>query len=387
MALLCGCDYCPDGIEGIGKDAVMKLFQKYKNNEILERIQSWRDNDTKYTSLEMRVEDKNVCSNCGHMGKLLSHTKSGCPVCKMSKGCDSSLWKDERLAIKSELSIRKKALADMNFPSQEIIKEFKSIPSRLPDLELKWKQPNLVKFIRVFGNLLQWTEIYSFQKFLPLLTRWQVFYYKTQKASAGIVHPDYIKKKRAPKGISSYEIIWKDYEKCFECLIPDEQKKSFISSNPKGVEVLWSTIEPVDLVEKTYPDLVQNFLSKQKKPKTTKKKTENKSKKTKKTKSQNDSLNDLSGLLAVANELEKGIVKKRSKNHLIDKYLIKLQNTPPSKKENSFLFNKCSTPNASILLSDFENDDENDFDFSNIIRGIVSKSPALREYQGKKIEI
>lgn len=35
MALLCGCDYCPDGIGGIGRDGVLKLFNKYKETEIL----------------------------------------------------------------------------------------------------------------------------------------------------------------------------------------------------------------------------------------------------------------------------------------------------------------------------------------------------------------
>lgn len=37
MALLCGCDYCPDGSGGIGRDGVLKLFKKYTEQEILER--------------------------------------------------------------------------------------------------------------------------------------------------------------------------------------------------------------------------------------------------------------------------------------------------------------------------------------------------------------
>lgn len=37
MALLCGCDYCPDGVGGIGKDSVLKLFKIYKESEILEK--------------------------------------------------------------------------------------------------------------------------------------------------------------------------------------------------------------------------------------------------------------------------------------------------------------------------------------------------------------
>lgn len=93
LALLCGCDYCPEGIGGIGKDSVLKLFKMYKNDEILDKIKSWRDSDSKYTALEMKVDDKGVCSNCGHLGRTQSHTKNGCSVCRMSKGCNSDLWK------------------------------------------------------------------------------------------------------------------------------------------------------------------------------------------------------------------------------------------------------------------------------------------------------
>lgn len=37
MALLCGCDYCPDGVGGVGRDAVHKLFAIYSETEIMER--------------------------------------------------------------------------------------------------------------------------------------------------------------------------------------------------------------------------------------------------------------------------------------------------------------------------------------------------------------
>lgn len=36
MALLCGCDYCPEGVGGVGKDAVCKLFNIYSDDTILE---------------------------------------------------------------------------------------------------------------------------------------------------------------------------------------------------------------------------------------------------------------------------------------------------------------------------------------------------------------
>lgn len=37
MALLCGCDYCPEGVGGVGRDAVQKLLAIYSEHEILER--------------------------------------------------------------------------------------------------------------------------------------------------------------------------------------------------------------------------------------------------------------------------------------------------------------------------------------------------------------
>lgn len=81
------------------------------------------------------------------------------------------------------------------------------------------------------SHLLQWEEIYCFQKFLPLLTRWQLFHYgsgNNNMPMKGNVCPGYIKKKRTPRGIASYEIIWKDEEKCFEGLIPEEQMVAFV---------------------------------------------------------------------------------------------------------------------------------------------------------------
>ena len=49
--------------------------------------------DSAYTALEMKVDNKNICTNCGHLGKTITHTKSGCSTCKSHQGCDESLWK------------------------------------------------------------------------------------------------------------------------------------------------------------------------------------------------------------------------------------------------------------------------------------------------------
>lgn len=59
-------------------------------------------------------------------------------------------FREQRLAIKSELQIRKKSMADQDFPSQQIIDEFLNRPVTLPKLDLNWKQPSVVKFLVSF---------------------------------------------------------------------------------------------------------------------------------------------------------------------------------------------------------------------------------------------
>lgn len=79
-----------------------------------------------------------------------------------------------------------------------------------------------------------------------------------------ITTPRYIKKKRAPKGIACYEIVW-NHEQLLP-LIPPEQIEC-------EHDKLFSSIEPQHLVIKTFPELVKVFEEsklkpvKQKKPK------------------------------------------------------------------------------------------------------------------------
>ncbi|KAJ6643661.1 Flap endonuclease GEN [Pseudolycoriella hygida] len=408
LALLCGCDYCP-GVTGVGKDAATKFLNQYSDKDILTRIKTWRSIENKYTSLELKVDDKRYCANCGHFGSAQKHGKSGCSECRMSRGCDASTWKEKRLAIKCELQIRKKAMADQDFPSQKIIDEYMNRPVALPKLDLTWKQPNVVKFLKFMSHLLQWEEIYCFQKFLPLLTRWQLFHYGSGDES-GLIHgnvsPDYIKKKRTPKGIASYEIIWKDENKCFDGLIPEEQMRAFEEQN-SSLEILWSTVEPVDLVEKAYPKLVANYLesksAKTKKPsKVTK---ENGKKATKTTQKKANKLNDENQENLDAEKLKKPRKKLQRKDEgkveKIDKYFKKVKNipkmsTPKMERKATPLRSKlttespkiktCSSPLSLTQMSfDFNVSSDDIHDLSDIIRGIVASSPTIKNLCGKKL--
>lgn len=76
MALLCGSDYS-DGVLGIGKESVMKLFEKLSDEETLDRLRSWKLQPDMYEKLENQISDKNMCTSCGHKGKIQTHTRNG----------------------------------------------------------------------------------------------------------------------------------------------------------------------------------------------------------------------------------------------------------------------------------------------------------------------
>ncbi|XP_055620255.1 flap endonuclease GEN-like [Toxorhynchites rutilus septentrionalis] len=268
MGLLLGCDYCP-GVSGVGPGAVQKLLARYDNNEILEKLRSWGKPSKRLINLEAIMREENTCADCGHRGKSAAHRRSGCPDCKTKTGCDKSKWANERLQIRAEMEIKRKSWLTPNFPSEAIIDEFMVRPRKLPPLDLGWKQPNMVKFIQKMRDLLQWNEIHCFRKLLPLFTRWQLV--TLSQKSAGklsvMLVPSYIKKKRFPKGVASYEIVWSDEAFLFAGLVRDGQIATFLGVSGNTMDTLWSTIEPKDLVELVYPTLVESFLASESKPK------------------------------------------------------------------------------------------------------------------------
>lgn len=46
-----------------------------------------------------------------------------------------------------ELQIRKKCMEIADFPSEQIIDEFKQEPIEMSGLSLNWQQPNVIKFL------------------------------------------------------------------------------------------------------------------------------------------------------------------------------------------------------------------------------------------------
>lgn len=301
------------------------------------------------------------------------------------------------MAIKSELALRKKALAELSFPNEEIIQEFLNEPPNVPQIQFCWKQPNLIKFIKQIGHLLQWPEIYCFQKFFPILTRWQVKNAKNLKTNQIAVEPKEIIKKRTVKGVPSLEILWKDSQNLFQGLIPQDQLNEYEQDNPKGLNDLWSTVEPLSAMEEAYPEMVLLFIKSKEKPKKDKKTARRNVKKAEQLPL--GSLENLNDLMAATNEIDKSLKKSKVKNitaskqkgiQLIDKFFKqkieeKLKNTPLKLNMAAV---QCSTPVTSCLLDELSTDDEEDqLDMSDIVQGIVNKKmqPILKQHAGRAL--
>lgn len=267
----------------------------------------------------------------------------------------------------------------------------------------------------MMGKLIQWDEIYCFQKFLPLLTRWQLHHICDGLENVtlrGSVQPDFIKKKRTPKGIPSYEIIWKDEQGCFDCLIPDTQLQIYYSTHrekteTEALQILWSTIEPMDLVEKAYPDLVRQFeesKAKGKSKKTAKTQTTVKTTKSRKAKDTDLDAEDenIDSANVIKNVNTKTAQTKKSGRSLATRNKKKPnENVRPIDvffrkeivKSNVYASPKIKTSAKPMNLSAFSVEinesftliDNDDMNLSAIINEMVSRPPDVTEYQGKKL--
>lgn len=255
----------------------------------------------------------------------------------------------------------------------------------------------------MMGKLIQWDEIYCFQKFLPLLTRWQLHHADTETSNVmlrGCVQPDFIKKKRTPKGVPSYEIIWKDEQRCFHALIPDEQLRMFYSTNKEKTEtealqLLWSTIEPMDLVEKAYPELVSAFeASKIKgKSKKAKKSQEPTAKVTKGRKVNNVPASkdkETSEMVPkrVTSRATGARGKKKNDENVrpIDAFFRKQPAAPATAYSSPKIKTTIKPMNLSAFALDFDDSlASNDLNLSDIITEMVSRPPNVTEFNGKKL--
>ncbi|CAG2068685.1 unnamed protein product, partial [Timema podura] len=95
---------------------------------------------------------KDLCERCGHTGRRAFHDKKGCELCGQSLGCledkaglRGMTLEDSKL-VSLELGIRKKALQDPKFPSQDMMDEFLRTRD-MPQVDMTWRQPRILDFI------------------------------------------------------------------------------------------------------------------------------------------------------------------------------------------------------------------------------------------------
>ncbi|XP_050673318.1 flap endonuclease GEN isoform X1 [Leptidea sinapis] len=255
LALLCGCDYGV-GACGTSINTVLSFLHTIPDSIIISRLLSWVTDTKEYTEQERWVSQPGRCDRCGHVGR--THLKNGCPVCASHRGCNDLGHKARVAETKRELSLRKRALScGMPFPEPKVMKEFLDATEDDVDLDAAIPQPSLIQFVKIMSGKLDWTERYCVEKFLPVLTKWHL----QDDVPRRTIRPEKIIKKRNPRGVPSYEVVWTDISSQYGALVPDEQL-----NDGEDMSAVWTTTERQDLIKKYFPDIVEVFEVSTRKP-------------------------------------------------------------------------------------------------------------------------
>ncbi|CAG9575888.1 unnamed protein product [Danaus chrysippus] len=256
LALLCGSDYGL-GACGSSKTTVVSFLHTVSEDQVISRLLSWVSDPQHYEQQSRWVSVPGRCDRCGHAGR--THLKKGCATCATHQGCNDTGHKSKLCDVKRELSLRNKALSSgIPFPEPKVMKEFlNSTPEDIDLDRLKIPKPSLIQFVKIMSYKLDWPQRYCVEKFLPLLTKWHL----QDNVPSRTLRPLEIRKKRHPKGVPSYEVVWGDIDGHYEGLIPDEQLEE-----EEDISVPWVTIERQDLMLKYYPDIVKKYEESIKKP-------------------------------------------------------------------------------------------------------------------------
>ncbi|XP_013193030.2 flap endonuclease GEN [Amyelois transitella] len=261
LAILCGCDY---GVGACGSSitTVVSFLHTVPDGEVIPRLLSWVSDPEHYEEQTRFVSAPGRCDRCGHVGR--AHLKNGCPVCATHRGCSDLGHKSKVSEVKRELSLRNRALScGVPFPEPKVMKEFlNATPERIDLDSLKYPVPSLIQFVKLMSRKLDWSEKYCVEKYMPVLTKWHL----QDNVPNRTIKPLVIKKKRNPRGVPSFEVVWGDIDGQYEALIPDE-----LFGEDEDHSKPWTTTERQDLMRQYYPELVEAYEESIKKPPKTKK--------------------------------------------------------------------------------------------------------------------
>ncbi|XP_030035588.2 flap endonuclease GEN isoform X3 [Manduca sexta] len=256
LALLCGSDYNV-GACGSSINTAVQFLHTVPESDIIPRLLSWVLDPAQFEERSRWASAPGRCDRCGHVGR--THLRNGCPVCATHRGCTDLGHKSKVAEVKRELSLRSRALScGIPFPEPKVMKEFLHSTEEKIDIDsLKRPVPSLIQFTKLMKGKLDWSERYCVEKFLPVLTKWHL----QENVPSRTIKPITIKKKRNPRGVPSYEVLWGDIDGSYDALIPDDQ-----FDDNEDPSMAWFTTERQDLMRQYYPDVVEAYEESIKKP-------------------------------------------------------------------------------------------------------------------------
>ncbi|XP_068751960.1 flap endonuclease GEN homolog 1-like isoform X3 [Montipora capricornis] len=199
FAVLVGCDYLPQGVQGVGKKKAMELISTVNHSSLLDRFDEW--------------------------------TKESCE--------DDSLSKIER-------KIKGKALKDNDFARRkaQVIEEYYRYTESKepPQVSFQTTSPDLARLQEFCQNNLRWSAKKAREEVLPLITNWQMTSL-IEQSSETLVQPQRIVKCGTKDKVECYDIEW--------------QNVKLSDSFPLTFE----TTERRDLFHQVYPTHVAEFES------------------------------------------------------------------------------------------------------------------------------
>lgn len=256
MAILLGCDFCPAGVPGVGKETVTQMLALWPLTwDAIEAFKLWAASGFQPDKNFAKAKGKKtaasfICDEC-----LGSETYAHCDICSIwslkvcsssttTKSCHCLLLSEHPDLAKLEESVKKKCLAMS--PSfwvddfAKIVDEFYTKEEVKMDTEIWFQCPNVDSFVDLASRQLAWTREYALEKVLPVLARWQV----VTKSGRRVLNPSTILKKRVVGGTPCFSIRWQS------------------DSNHHHIKMLpdtFDSVEPAVYVSETFPDLVAQY--------------------------------------------------------------------------------------------------------------------------------